>query len=143
MKQKLLLSLTITFISLVSIAQTVTEVPTPPPLDTLNKVFSKVEVEAHFPGGDAAWIRYLTNNLDANIPITNRAKKGTYQVIVRFIVSKDGTISDVYAETKYGHGMEKEVIRVIKEGPNWAPAMQNGRKVNAYRRQPVTFVVSD
>ena len=45
MKQKLLLSLTITFISLVSIAQTVTEVPTPPPLDTLNKVFSNLSIQ--------------------------------------------------------------------------------------------------
>lgn len=106
-------------------------------------VFDKVEQEAEFPGGPEAWLRYLQSNLNADVPIKKRAKNGTYTVIVRFIVNKDGTISNIKAETNYGHGMEKEVIRVIKEGPNWMPAIQDGRKVRAYRRQPVTFVVSD
>ncbi|MEO7768518.1 MAG: energy transducer TonB [Ferruginibacter sp.] len=72
-----------------------------------------------------------------------KARVGTYQVIVKFIVSKNGKIKGIVAETSYGHGMEKEVIRIIKEGPDWEPAMQNGHPVNAYRRQPVTFIVSE
>lgn len=111
--------------------------------DDENKVFNKVEVEALFPGGEAAWRRYLQNNLDANTPIDNGAPEGTYSVIVRFIVSKDGSISDVVAETKYGYGMEAEAVKIIKKGPKWTPALQNGRNVNAYRRQPITFVVSE
>ncbi len=114
-----------------------------PKADDENKVFNKVEVEAAFPGGDAAWARYLKNNLDANTPIDNGAPEGTYQVIVRFIVSKDGSISDVVAETKHGFGMESEAVKIIKKGPNWKAALQNGRNVNAYRRQPITFVVSE
>ena len=113
-----------------------------PKEDDENKVFNKVEVEASFPGGDAAWGRYLKNNLDANVPVENEAPEGTYTVIVRFIVSKDGSISDVVAETKLGYGMESEAIKIIKKGPSWKPALQNGRNVNAYRRQPITFVVS-
>ncbi len=108
-----------------------------------SSIFQKVEVEAQFPGGITAWMRYLQNNLNADTPIKNKARNGTYKVIVRFIVSKDGSISNVTAETHFGHGMEQEVIRVIKTGPKWEPALQNGRPVNAYRRQPVTFVVSD
>ncbi len=109
--------------------------------DDEGKVFNKVEVEAGFPGGDGAWRRYLTNNLDAEVPVSNDAPEGTYQVIVRFIVSKDGSISDVQAETKFGYGMEAEAVRAIKKGPKWTPALQNGRHVNAYRRQPITFLV--
>ncbi len=114
-----------------------------PKEDDENKVFNKVEVEASFPGGDAAWARYLHNNLDSNTPIDNGAPEGTYTVIVRFIVSKDGSISDVVAETKMGYGMEAEAVKIIKKGPSWKPALQNGRNVNAYRRQPITFVVSE
>lgn len=106
-------------------------------------VFSRVEVEASFPGGNNGWKDYLIKNLKADVPVKKNAPVGTYQVIVRFIVSKDGTVSDVYAETNHGYGMEKEVIRVIRKGPKWVPAMQNGRPVNAYRRQPVTFVVTN
>ncbi len=119
-----------------------TQVVELPKADDENKVFNKVEVEASFPGGDAGWMRYLRNNLDAQVPIDNEAPEGTYTVIVRFIVSKDGSISDVVAENKVGYGMEAEAVKAIKKGPNWKPALQNGRNVNAYRRQPITYVVS-
>jgi protein TonB len=39
--------------------------------------------------------------------------------------------------------MCEEAMRVIKKTKNWIPAIQNGRNVNAYRRQPITFVVED
>ena len=110
--------------------------------DDENKVFNKVEVEAEFPGGNGAWRNYLTKNLNANTPVENSAPEGTYTVIVRFIVSKDGSISDVVSETKFGYGMEEEAVKIIRKGPRWTPALQNGRNVNAYRRQPITFVVA-
>jgi len=108
-----------------------------------DKVFTKVENEAEFPGGDGAWRRYLEKNLDPNTPVDNGAPEGTYQVIVQFIVSKDGTISDVKALTNHGYGMEAEAMKIIKKGPKWTPALQNGRNVNAYRKQPITFVVQE
>jgi periplasmic protein TonB len=60
---------------------------------------------------------------------------------VQFIVGYDGTISNIEATTNHGYGMEKEVIRVIRKCPKWIPAEQHGRKVKAYRRLPVTFLV--
>jgi periplasmic protein TonB len=103
--------------------------------------FVKVEVEASFPGGSDGWKQYLMKNLKADIPVNNRARPGTYQVIVQFIVSKDGSISNVTPLTSLGYGMEKEVVRVIKKGPKWIPATQNGNIVRAYRKQPITFIV--
>jgi protein TonB len=64
-------------------------------------------------------------------------------VIIQFIVDLDGSLSEVKALTLHGFGMEEEAIRVIKAGPKWEPAIQNGRKVKAYRKQPITFLVSD
>ncbi|MEO8174369.1 MAG: energy transducer TonB [Sediminibacterium sp.] len=118
-----------------------TQVVEAPKGDDENKIFTKVEVEASFPGGDAAWRRYLTNNLNPETPVDNGAPDGTYTVIVRFIVSKDGSISDIQPETSFGYGMEAEAVKAIKRGPKWTAANQNGRAVNAYRRQPITFVV--
>ena len=114
-----------------------------PKADEEDKIFTKVENEAQFPGGQAAWVRYLQKNLNANTPVDNGAPSGTFQVIVKFIVSKDGSISDVQAESKHGYGMEEEAVKIIKRGPKWTPALQNGRNVNAYRRQPITFVVEE
>ena len=120
-----------------------TQIVEAPKADDEDKVFTKVENEAQFPGGTAAWVRYLQKNLNANTPVDNGARSGTYQVIVKFIVSKDGSISEVQPETKHGYGMEEEAIKIIKRGPKWTPALQNGRNVNAYRRQPNTFVVEE
>ena len=60
-----------------------------------------------------------------------------------FVVDKEGNISDVRPLTKHGYGMEKEVVRVISKGPRWNPAVQDGRMVKAYRKQPITFQVVD
>jgi periplasmic protein TonB len=111
--------------------------------DAEDRTFDKVEIEATFPGGDQAWIKYLQRTLNAATPVDNGAPAGTYTVIVQFVVTKDGSISDVKALTNHGYGMEKEVIRVIKMGPKWIPAFQEGRQVKAYRKQPVTFAVID
>jgi protein TonB len=108
-----------------------------------DQTFTKVEVEAEFPGGTAAWSKYLQRTLNSSAPGDNGAPAGSYPVIVQFIVDKEGNISDVKALTSHGYGMEDEAIRVIKRGPKWKPAIQNGRQVKAYRKQPVTFVVSD
>ena len=62
MKQKLFITLSLIFISTISIAQTVTEVPKQS-LDSLSKVYSKVEHEAEFPGGTSAWSEYLQKHL--------------------------------------------------------------------------------
>lgn len=106
-----------------------------------DNIFTKVEIEAEFPGGLKAWANFLNDNLKSNVPVKRKAPVGQYTVIIKFIVDKSGEVRDVVAETSYGYGMEQEVIRVIKKSPNWKPAIQDGRKVNAYRRQPITFDV--
>lgn len=115
--------------------------PAAPVVNDDNIVFSKVEEEAVFPGGAAAYKNFLQKNIRAGVPADNKAPAGVYTVIVRFIVHKDGKVSNPVAETNMGYGMEAEVIRLIKISPDWIPAKQNGFVVNAYRRQPVTFVV--
>jgi len=108
-----------------------------------NQIFEKVEIDASFNGGEAAWRKFLERQLNANAPVDNGAPAGTYTVYVQFVVSKDGSISDVKPLTNHGYGMEKEAVRVIQKGPKWIPAVQNGRQVNAYRKQPITFRVEN
>ena len=117
---------------------------TPLPADSIKtnvRIFTKVDVEAFYPGSDEGWRNFLRKNLNANVPVDNASPAGKYTVIIKFVVSYDGSLSDIKAETNVGYGMEQEVIRIIKKSGNWIAAEQNHRKVNAYRRQPVTFVV--
>ncbi len=106
-----------------------------------NKIFDKVEIEASFPGGDSKWRQYLERNANGQVATDNGAPEGTYTTVVQFVVDKEGNISDVRALTNHGYGMEDEAMRVIRKGPKWTPAVQNGRQVKAYRKQPITFQV--
>lgn len=110
-----------------------------PPKDTTG--FKRVEKEAYFIGGEKAWLQFISENINSKIPVKKKAPAGLYTVIIQFIVRTDGTVSDVEALTNVGYGMEEESIRVIKKSPLWVPAVQDGKKVNAYRKQPLTFSI--
>ncbi len=98
-------------------------------------------MEASFKGGADAWRKYLERNLKASTPVDNGASPGSYTVVVQFIVDKEGKISNVKASTNHGYGMEEEAVKIIKKGPTWEPAIQKGRQVKAYRKQPIDFIV--
>ncbi len=108
-----------------------------------DKEFTSVQVEAKFPGGQEAWNKYLTRNLDAQAPTNAGAPQGNYTVTVSFLVSKDGSISEVQALNDPGYGCGAEAVRVIKKGPKWQPAIQNGRNVIYRQKQNITFQVTE
>ena len=108
-----------------------------------NLVFSKAEVNPQFIGGQEAWRKFLRANLKINTPVENGAKLGIYKVVLKFIVNIDGSLSDIKCENDPGYGICSEAIRFIKSTPAWEPAIQNGKKVNAYMKQPITFVVEE
>jgi periplasmic protein TonB len=97
-----------------------------------------VQVDAKYDGN---WGRFLERNLNGEVPINNGAPAGSYTVIIQFVVDVDGSISDIKPLTNHGYGLEQEAIRVIKRSSKWEPAIQNGRQVKAYRKQPITFRV--
>ena len=103
-------------------------------------IFMKVETESSFPGGAGAWLRFLNKNLHYPDEAINTETQGT--VVVQFIVDKEGHISDVEAISGPDKGgLREEAVRVIKKSGQWTPAVQNGRYVKSYKRQPVTFQI--
>jgi TonB-dependent SusC/RagA subfamily outer membrane receptor len=111
--------------------------------ESYDKVFTKVEVPASFPGGKDAWQKYLQRNIQLDIPVVNGAPPGKYAVIVSFIVASDGTISNVKADNDPGYKTAEEAVRIIVKGPKWVPGKQNGKSVTSLVKQSITFVVSD
>jgi hypothetical protein len=104
-----------------------------------DRVFTKVEIEAQFPGGPAAWTKYITMIIQQHIDEFTKSDYGTCQV--GFIVRRDGKVTDVklYTKTMKGTKLANIILTAIENGPDWIPAQQNGRKVTAYRIQPVTL----
>lgn len=104
-----------------------------------NLPFNKVEIDAKFKGD---WGKYVKKEIEKNMDeLTEAGVSGT--CIVKFIVSKNERVSDVEAVTMKGSKLSEVAVNAIRKGPNWIPAQQNGREVNAYRLQPVTFKIDD
>lgn len=123
-----------------------------PKEDDENKIFQKVEIDAEFPGGTSGWTRYVTREIERNIDeLQDDGRSGT--VVILFIVDKEGAVSEVRSvpcnEAGVGNCLPPSsklaeiAVNAIKKGPKWKPAVQNGRNVKAYRRQPVTFQLSE
>lgn len=51
------------------------------------------------------------------------------QIIVAFVVDKEGKIVEPKIIKGLGFGLDEEAIRVIKNYENWKPALQKGRRV--------------
>ncbi|HRD58111.1 MAG TPA: hypothetical protein PK504_08685 [Ferruginibacter sp.] len=107
-----------------------------------DKIYNKVDVQAAFVGGSNAWNRFLRKNLNPAVIKNGTAPKGIYHVILRFVVGKDSLVTDIVAETRHGYGFEEEAKRVMALSPKWKPALVGTTPVNAYRRQPITFLVN-
>jgi protein TonB len=101
-----------------------------------NKTFTKVEIESMYPGGSRAWERFLRNNLRFPDEAAEVGVEGF--VVVQFIVDVEGNVSDVVAVSGPKE-LQAEAIRVIKKSGKWSPAIQNGRKVKSYKKQPLGF----
>src|SRR5450631_2013284 len=101
-----------------------------------DKTFTKVEIESEYPGGAAAWMRYLNRNFVYPDEAQNAEVQG--QVVVKFIVDKEGVVSDVEAVSGPNE-LRDAAVRVIKKSGSWNPAIQNGRKVKSYKSQPINF----
>ena len=103
-------------------------------------VFSKVEIEASFPGGDAAWNKYVFNALkNADLDKFKKSDQGTCRI--RFIVDTKGFVTEVQALNMKKSRLAKLAVEIIENGPRWKPAQQDGRFVKAYREQPITFTI--
>ena len=100
------------------------------------------ECDASYPGGDRAWASYIIDAIGDNNSFGKHVKdKITYTAVVRFVVGKDGNIIDPQVEDPKNKKLDKIAERIRRNSPRWIPAIQYNQKVNAYRRQPITFAV--
>lgn len=101
------------------------------------KPFTSVEQMPQFPGGDAELMKYIGSNLKYPTIAAENGVEG--RVVIQFVVSKDGSISDVKVVRSLDPSCDKEAQRVVRSMPKWIPGKQNGRAVAVYYTLPVLF----
>jgi hypothetical protein len=83
-----------------------------------------VDIKSTFPVEDSVWMKSLEKKVIQAIQNGKTIKKGKYIASVRFILAKDGTISDAQCENDPGFGICEEVLRQVIKAPKWTPAQQ-------------------
>lgn len=102
-----------------------------------SSIFTSVEQMPQFPGGMEKFMEYLKTNL--KYPAVARQNYVQGKVFVRFIVEKDGSLTDVKIVRGIGNGCDEEAQRLVKSSPKWNPGIQNGTPVRVYYTLPVSF----
>ena len=100
-------------------------------------VFDVVEVMPQYPGGPIAMLKYIMENIKYPEQAMKEGIQG--RVTVRFIVEKDGSISDVKPILSVHPLLNKEAVRVVESMPNWTPGKQHGKPVRVRFNVPVMF----
>ncbi len=101
------------------------------------EIFTVVEQNASFPGGQEALNKFLSKNI--KYPAEAQRANVQGKVFLSFVVSPDGSISDVAVLKGLGFGCDQEAIRVVKSMPRWSPGKQSGRAVKSRFNLPITF----
>ena len=110
-------------------------------------VYTTTEIEPEFPGGPAAYQRFLNRHLripqemidNEEIPNLSSMSK------MKFIVDTDGQIINPVVhdktDTSQLNSFEKEVLRLIKLMPRWTPAVCKGKTVAAEVNRPMVICI--
>jgi len=121
--------------------QAQTYVPPPPPKpkqeEVTEEIFVVVENQPEFPGGNAAMMKFLSDNIKYPVIAQENGIQG--RVICNFVVEKDGSITDVQVVRGVDPSLDREAVRVIQQMPRWTPGKQRGQAVRVRFTLPVVF----
>ena len=101
------------------------------------EIFVAVEQQAEFPGGQAALMKWLSNNI--RYPEAAQQNDIQGRVVVKFVVEKDGSIGHAEIARGVDKDLDREALRVVNKMPKWQPGKNNGVAVRSYFNLPVTF----
>ncbi|MDE6370448.1 MAG: energy transducer TonB [Duncaniella sp.] len=116
--------------------EVIVEEKRPEPVED-NRVFDVVEQKPQFPGGDAALMKWLQDNVRYPAMAAENNIQG--RVVVQFVVTKTGAIGEVKVVRGKDPDLDKEAVRVVKALPKFIPGKMNGHAVNVWYTLPVTF----
>ncbi|WP_448701718.1 energy transducer TonB [Mucilaginibacter sp. AW1-3] len=106
-----------------------------------NQVFTAVEIQPEYPGGEAALGKFLQKNI--RYPAIAKENNIQGKVYIQFVVERDGSLTDIKVIREPGSGTGDEAVRVLKISPHWKAGVQNGKPVRVQFTLPVNFSLGD
>ena len=101
------------------------------------EIYDEPEEVASYPGDMSAFWKFLFGNVQ--YPESAKAERVEGRVRLRFVVEKDGRLTNFTVLESPDKRLSDEIIRVFKMMPQWQPAKNNGRPVRSYYSMPFLF----
>lgn len=115
------------------------EMELPPDEPEEPEIFVIVEEMPSFPGGEQKLYSFLTNNIKYPKIASNQGIEGN--VVLTFVVTETGSITDIKVLRDIGGGCADEAIRVVKLMPKWNVGKQRGKPVKVQFNLPIGFTL--
>lgn len=107
--------------------------------EKVDEIFTIVEEAPEPVGGQRAFLQYIADNLEYPAKASRLNVSG--RVFLKFVVEKDGSITDVQVVKGIGAGCDEEAVRVLSGAPKWKPGKQRGMPVRVSKMIPINFVL--
>lgn len=98
-----------------------------------DQVFTIVQQEPEFPGGQNAMYDYIYNNMTRPEGYINAT------VYIQLIISKTGAVSSYKILKGPDAVLDSAAIKCARSFPAWTPGVQDGKKVNVAYNIPFSF----
>jgi TonB family protein len=103
--------------------------------------FVQPEQMPQFPGGQQAMLMTIAERMQ--YPEEAKKQKIQGKVIIRFVVNKEGRVTDAVVLKGVDPLLDVEALRVVNALPDFKPGMQGGKPVDSYLMVPITFTLPD
>lgn len=102
-------------------------------------VFRSEKMPSFQGGGAAEFTKWVQDNV--RYPAIAEENGITGNVILQFVISRDGSMRDIKVLSSPDRSLTEEVMRVMKQAPKWTPGEQRGKPVNVYSTIRIIFTL--
>lgn len=102
---------------------------------------SRKDYSSFRPAQPSVGNREFKNYIKENLRYPQEARENNIEgvVVLRFQVSQQGEIRNIEIKKSLGHGCDEEAIRLLRQGPTWQPAKQEGKSIEQTKKLRIKF----
>jgi nucleoside diphosphate kinase len=98
---------------------------------------TELDKQAEFKGGIDDFYKFVRENFGS--PLVK--EDITFKVFAKFVVERDGSLSNIEVQKDPGNGIGHEVVRVLMKSPKWKPGKVDGKVVRSTFTVPISLMI--
>lgn len=109
--------------------------------EVVDEIFDIVEVWPEYKGGIKAFYSFVFKHI--KYPNSARRMRIEGKVFLKFVVDKDGSVTQSEIIKGIDNSCDNEALRVLNMSPKWKPGKQRGKPVMVKMILPITYKLAE